>query len=405
MQKWEAFRLHLTQSALLSFASSLIWSAMIIYQVQVVGLTPLQLILIGTTMEVTIFLFEIPTGIVADIYSRRLSFIIGVFMMGAAYVMQGAIPLFEALLLANVIWGLGYTFTSGAYDAWLVDELGQERTGEALIRSGQVGRIASLGGIILSGILGSIDLRLPILLGAGIMLATGIFLVLTMPETGFKPTPREDRTTFQNMLHTFREGLRVVRGRPALLRILMIGLFYGLYSEAWDRLWQSHLINSIGLPQFIVLPVIAWFTAIYLVETLLGIVSAEVLKRQLDMNDGRKMRTTLLGLTTVMVASLVIYGLTQNFIVGILAFFAFTVARGLTSPIYATWSNQHIDSNVRATVLSMQSQTDAIGQIAGGPPLGALGQRSLPLAFIASAAILSPALWLLRGRKQLVVEN
>ena len=153
------------------------------------------------------------------------------------------------------------------------------------------------------------------------------------------------------------------------------------------------------------LPVIAWFTAIYLVETLLGIVSAEVLKRQLDMNDGRKMRTTLLGLTTVMVASLVIYGLTQNFIVGILAFFAFTVARGLTSPIYATWSNQHIDSNVRATVLSMQSQTDAIGQIAGGPPLGALGQRSLPLAFIASAAILSPALWLLRGRKQLVVEN
>ena len=56
----------------------------------------------------------------------------------------------------------------------------------------------------------------------------------------------------------------------------------------------------------------------------------------------------------------------------------------------------HIDSRVRATVLSMQSQTDAIGQIVGGPPLGALGEHQLPLAFLTSAVILSPALWLLR---------
>jgi DHA3 family tetracycline resistance protein-like MFS transporter len=365
------------------------------------------LVLIGTVMELTIFFCEIPTGVVADVISRRLSFIIGIFMMGVAYVLQGTIPVFEALLFAQVVWGLGYTFTSGAYDAWMVDELGEERMGEAFIRSGQVGRIAGLGGIVLSGIFGSIDLRLPIILGALITLGTGVFLVFTMPETGFKPTPREDRTTFQNMRDTFVEGLRVVRSRPVLIRILLIGFFYGLYSEAWDRLWQAHLINNIGFPQFIVLPVMAWFTAIALAETFIGIVSAEVLKRRLDMTDDQRMKRALLYLTIVMVASLVLYGLTQNFLVGIAAFFAFTVSRGLVGPIYATWSNQNIDSNVRATVLSMQSQTDAIGQIAGGPPLGALGQRSLPLAFIASAAILSPVLAFLRGvpQKPALMEN
>lgn len=396
MEKWDAYRLHLTRAALLDFAGTLIWTAMMVYQVDYVGLTPLQLVLMGTAMESAIFVFEIPTGIVADVYSRRLSFVIGVLLMGLAYLGQAVFPLFEALLLAQVVWGLGFTFTSGAYDAWMVDELGQERAGMAFVRSGQVARGVSLGAIVIAGALGSIDLRLPIVAGALLTLATGVFLALVMPETGFKPTPREERTTFQTMAHTFHEGLRVVRGRPALLSILAVGLFYGLFSEAWDRLWQTHLINSIGLPTFIALPTMVWFSAIVLAETGLGLLWAEVLRRRLDMNEGAAMGRALWGLTGLMILSLVVYGLTQNFLVALLAFFAFNAARGLAAPIYSTWSNMHIDSQVRATVLSMQSQTDAIGQIAGGPPLGALGQRSLPLAFVASAAVLSPALWLLR---------
>jgi DHA3 family tetracycline resistance protein-like MFS transporter len=76
-------------------------------------------------------------------------------------------------------------------------------------------------------------------------------------------------------------------------------------------------------------------------------------------------------------------------------YFVFVMARSLIMPFFATWSNQHIDSQVRATVLSFQSQTDAIGQIVGGPPIGAIGQLSLRAAFIASGLILSPALILL----------
>jgi DHA3 family tetracycline resistance protein-like MFS transporter len=133
-----------------------------------------------------------------------------------------------------------------------------------------------------------------------------------------------------------------------------------------------------------------------MVEMGLGIVAGEVMRRRLNLHSGVAMRRGLFWMTATMVAGLVVYGVTTNLLMAMLAFFAFTIARGLTEPVYRTWSNMHIDSSVRATVLSMQSQTDAIGQIVGGPPLGALGERRLPLAFLASAAILSPALWLLR---------
>jgi DHA3 family tetracycline resistance protein-like MFS transporter len=258
-----------------------------------------------------------------------------------------------------------------------------------------VARVVSLAGIPTAAWLGSINLALPIVIGAVGVILTGIFLLLFMPENGFKPTPREARNTWHKFADTFVRGLHVIRGRPALFSILAVGLFYGLYSEAWDRLWQTHLINGVGLPQWGWQPIV-WISLIQAADMLIGIIAGEVQSRRMNMTQGKAMGRALFWMTATMVIGLVVYGLTSNFIVALAAFFAFTTARGLTGPVYGTWSNQHIPSEVRATVLSMQSQTDAIGETVGGPPLGALGERRLPLAFLASALILSPALWLLR---------
>ena len=396
MQKLNAYTVHLTRAALYHFAHTLVWTAMLLYQIQYVGLTPLQLVLVGTTLEATVFLCEIPTGIIADVYSRRLSVILGMFLMGIAYLVAGVFPTFAVLLLSNVLWGMGYTCTSGAYEAWLVDELGQARAGNAFVRAGQVARAVAIIAILVSAGLGSHHLALPILAGAVVVLLTGGVLLLWMPEHGFSPTPATERTTWQTFGDTFSSGLRVIRGQPALGRLLAVGVFYGLFSEAWDRLWQIHLLQTIGLPQWLSVQPIVWFSIIAMVQMGLGIVAGEVVRRRLNLHSGTAMRRGLFWLTATMVAGLVVYGVTTNFLVALLAFFAFTIARGLTGPVYSTWSNLHIDSRVRATVLSMQSQTDAIGQMVGGPPLGALGERRLSLAFLASAAMLSPALWLLR---------
>ena len=80
-----------------------------VYYVKDVGLSPLQMVLVGTTLEVACFLFEVPTGIVADLYSRRLSIIIGFTLIGAGFLLQGLVPAFIAILAAQVLWGIGYS--------------------------------------------------------------------------------------------------------------------------------------------------------------------------------------------------------------------------------------------------------------------------------------------------------
>ena len=97
---------------------------------------PFELLLVGTVLEGSIFLFEIPTGVVADVRSRRMSIIIGLILIGTGFAFEGAIPLFATVLIAQVIWGVGYTFISGAREAWIADELDdEEQTGRIYLRA------------------------------------------------------------------------------------------------------------------------------------------------------------------------------------------------------------------------------------------------------------------------------
>src|SRR5439155_4556907 len=107
---------------------------MSLYLVSVLHLSPLQLVLMGTAMEGTIFLCEIPTGVVADLYSRRLSLTIGFVGMGAASLLLGVVSSALAVIALWAVWGLAYTFTSGAYQAWITDEVGLERVPGVFLR-------------------------------------------------------------------------------------------------------------------------------------------------------------------------------------------------------------------------------------------------------------------------------
>src|SRR6202171_301164 len=144
---------------------SLLFTVMSIYFVTRVGMDPLQLVLVGTVCEATILAFEVPTGVLADVYSRRLSIVIGQTLFGLAYLVQGAVPLFVPLLPAEIVRGVGETCLSGARQAWLADEVGTERVATIFLRARQLRLWASLVGIGASVGLGNIDLRLPIVVG------------------------------------------------------------------------------------------------------------------------------------------------------------------------------------------------------------------------------------------------
>jgi DHA3 family tetracycline resistance protein-like MFS transporter len=376
-----------------NLAYFLAFTVTMIYQVTVVGLNPLQLVLIGTTLEVTALVFEIPTGVVADVYSRRLSVIIGVFIVGVGMAMQAA-PTFALLLLAQVVWGIGYTFTSGATDAWLVDEIGDVHAGEVFLRASQTRNVCAMAGIALSVLLANISLALPIVVSGAIFLALGMFLIVTMPEHNFKPSPREGRTTWQTMWHTFNDGVKLTRAQPVIVSLIGVDFLHGLFSEGYDRLWTAYIIATFALPTLFGFTFVIWFGIIAAASRLLSIAIAETIRRRFDLNQQAVSARLLWILNALLVVCLIAFPLVPDFYLALIAVMLIGACRYAIEPVHGNWLNQRItDSRVRATVLSMSSQMNAVGQIGGGPAIGAIGNWfSVRAALMISAVMLSPVL-------------
>src|ERR687892_1906129 len=144
MRRLSAGAVWYAYEAVSSFSSALAFTVAAVFFVVELGMSPLELVLVGTTMELAIFLFEVPTGIVADVYSRRLSVVVGTAVMGMAYVLVAASSSAAGVFAAYGLWGVGYTFTSGARDAWLADEVGDAALARVYLAGAQVARAAGL---------------------------------------------------------------------------------------------------------------------------------------------------------------------------------------------------------------------------------------------------------------------
>ena len=396
MKNPRAYRVYLFMEAASSFCLTTIFLLAAVYRLQTVHLDALQLVLVGTVLELSCFVFEVPTGVVADSYSRRLSVILGFVFIGAAELVEGSIPVFAAVLLAQVVSGLGYTLLSGATEAWIAGEVGEEHLTHVFQRGGQMGQVGNLLGIGAAVGLGSVGLNWPFLVGGMGMIGLGLVLALIMPETGFAPTPRGERTTWQHMAATFRDGLGVIRARPVLLSFLGIAVFFGMTSEGIDRLWEAHLLTNFTFPALGGLTSLVWFGLISVAGSLLYLAGTEVLRRRVNLDRPGAVVRALIVLNVFAVGALILFGVADSFALALAAFLVYGLCRGLGGPLHGAWLASSIDPQVRATVLSMISQVDAVGQIAGGPVIGAVGKAfSIRAALVLAGALLAPTLPLL----------
>jgi DHA3 family tetracycline resistance protein-like MFS transporter len=389
----------------IEFSASAFFAMMFVvtslYEATVAGLTPVQLILVGTALEVSAFVFEVPTGIVADVYSRRLSIIIGYVLMGLGFLIEGFFPAFLPILLAQVIWGLGYTFTSGATQAWISDEVGEEAANKLFLRGTQVGLFASLLGMGGAMLIGASNVALPIQVGAFGVVLIGIILFFVMPETGFHPTRREDRDTWQHMWHTFRQGAAVVRSRPRLMSIVFIGLFYGLYSEGFDRLWVKHLLDNFDLPILFGSNQVAFFAVLRVAGAVLTILAVRIVEKRVDSSNPLAIGRAVMLVTAVISMALFGFALAPLLGLSIGLYLVINVFRNIHIPLQTAWVNQKLDSQVRATVHSMFGQVDAIGQMVGGPTVALIASVGSAVAsLVMSGLLLTPALFFI-GRANL----
>jgi len=383
--EWVFYILHGTMSL-----SSTMFVILSVYYVTIVKMDPLQLVLVGTVLEAAYFLSEIPTGVVADAYSRRLSVIIGIFILGISWVMEGSIPIFVAILAAEAVRAVGEAFLSGAVEAWLADEVGEKNVGPILVRSGQINRIVNILGTLGSVALATWKLNLPIILGGGLYLALGVFLVLFMSEHGFTPEPRQARSSWQIMSSTFRQGARQVRTSHILIAVLLISAVWGISSEGYDRLWEAHLLTNISFPSLGNLQPVVWFGVISISVNLLSLVVTEINRHRLELTSQDPQRTA--RWLMLLSGSTVIAGLALAWSGNFLLAFGVLMLRGVVwsfyYPLYDAWLIQHIRPEVRATVISMMGQVNAIGQITGGPGVGAVGKLVSIRAALSISALL-----------------
>jgi DHA3 family tetracycline resistance protein-like MFS transporter len=391
----DASLVYLVMSAATTFASALMFTVLSIYYVTAVGMNPFQLVLVGTVLETVILVFEVPTGVVADTYSRRLSVIIGTFILGIAFVMEGLVPLVAGVLIAEAIRGVGETFLSGATDAWLADEVGEAEVGRVYLRAAQIGRVVGILGVLASVGLASLQLNLPVVIGGAIYLGLGAFLVVGMPERGFSPTPAAERGSWRAMFTTFRAGTSLVRASPVLLALLAVNLVGGAASEGFDRLWEAHVLLNFSFPSLGNLQPVVWFGIISIGTGLISWAIAALFARPLDRASQDRSATArlLLILNGLSILSIIGLALAGNFAVAFAMLAAKAVLGSLAGPLYGTWLVQQTSPGTRATVLSLGSQSNALGQTLGGPVVGAVGSLfSLRAALALAGLLLAPTL-------------
>ncbi|HEU6445353.1 MAG TPA: MFS transporter, partial [Gaiellaceae bacterium] len=290
---------------------------------------------------------------------------------------------------------LSYTFTSGAYQAWITDEVGVERVPQVFLRGARFSYAGAFLGLALAVLIGTQSLRAAVIAGGAVSIACAVGCVVLMPEAGFRRRPREERkSAFAELRTTAVAGGRFVRAQPVLLMLLGIAFFIGTASEAFDRLKEAHFLREIGLPSVGDLDPVVWFGAFTAVSMLFGFFAVGLLLRRFERSGTEGIAKLLFAFTATLAAAQLVFALTGAALAAVVSLLVALLARQLIFPLWDTWVNQQItDSSVRATVNSITGQADAVGQAVGGPVLGLVGNRFGTGASLGvGALLLTPAL-------------
>ena len=328
-------------------------------------------------------LFEVPTGVVADTLGRRVSFLLSEATLAAgtlAYVgvaaIHGGLLLF---CLAGVILGLGYTFYSGAVEAWLVDALKatgyQHELDGVFAKASIVSSVAMIAGTVAGGLLGQINLSLPYIARTALVLMAFAVGYRTMHEIGFTPRALRFQGVVGEMRKVGRAGITYGWQAPAV-RLLVMESFvtWGFFSWAWYA-WQPYFLQLYGKNAIWLSGVIASLFA------LAGIVGNAMVKRLAI--PGRRRTTILLGAAAVSTATMVATGVIRSFWITVPVFLFGAIAGGVLQPVRQTYLHQSIPTSERATLVSFDSLVGSLGSVGGQTGLGFLSQeRSIPVGFV-----------------------
>jgi MFS family permease len=352
-----------------TLAASFIWGINTIFLLDA-GLSNLEAFAANAFYTAGMVLFEVPTGIVADTVGRRASYLLGTVTLTASTLLYVLLWQIEAPFwqwaLVSMLLGLGFTFFSGAVEAWLVDALsatGFKGELEAVFGRGQmVSGAAMLTGSVAGGFIAQqTSLGVPFVLRGVILAVMFAVAFRLMHDVGFSPAKGGRPLAEMRKIATasIDHGWRV----PAVKWLMVESLFVGGVGFYVFYALQPYLLELYGDPE--AYQVAGLVAAIVAGAQILGGMAAPRIRRLFQ-----RRTSALLATAGASVVTLALIGLVETFW-GVLALI---VVWGLlfaaTMPIRQTYLNGLIPSRQRATILSFDSLMGSTGGVWSQPLLG-----------------------------------
>ena len=386
-----------------TLAASLIWGINTIFLLDA-GLSNFEAFAANAFYTAGMVLFEIPTGIVADSWGRRASFLCGTVTLAVTTVLYVLLwqqhAAFVWWAIVSALLGLGFTFFSGATEAWLVDAL--TATGftgqlETVFSRGQVvaGTMMLIGSVAGGYLAQLTNLGVPYLVRAGVLMVMFAVAMVIMHDLGFTPD-RSQRPLAEMrviMRSSVDNGLKV----PAIRATMLAGVFTGGVGIYVFYALQPYLLNLWGDPT-------AYGIAGLVAAIVAGAQIAGGLLTPKIRSLFRRRTSALLLLQAVGVGLLALIGLVDSFWMVVVLVVVWALSGSAIRPIRQAYLNAMIPSPQRATILSFDSLMTSAGGIVAQPLLGKSADVwSYQASYLLSAAGSALALPFVLRARQLAV--
>jgi MFS family permease len=364
-----------------TLSASLIWGINTMFLLDS-GLTLMEAFLANAVFTGAWALFEVPTGLVADTRGRRLSFLLSVTLLTIgtlAYVAVAPLKLgLPGFIAASIILGLGYTFYSGAVEAWLVDAL--QATGytapvdRVLARGAMISSIAQLVGAVGGGVLGGIDLTVPYLVRSALLVAAFVIGYRAMHDIGFTVRALQWSEVPREMARVGRDSVQFGWREPHARLAMLAGAAPAIFLAWGYHAWQPYFIELLGYRAVWVLGAVA---AAISIATAAGNWLVERLTRFCGHRT-----TILLGAAVVCTVSSIGVGFAPTFWIAVALYLVTMMATGVFQPVLQAYLHAVVSNERRATVLSLASLLGSVGSMGGQAGLGWIGaHRSLAAGY------------------------
>jgi MFS family permease len=394
-------RSYLLLAGLYTLSASIIWGVNTLFLLNA-GLDIQGVFVANAIFTASMAVFEIPTGVLADTRGRRASFLLSVaviFLGTLGYVgtaaIGGGLLLFS---LWSIVLGLGYTFYSGATEAWLVDAL--KATGheggldQVFATSSIVTTAAMLVGTVSGGVLGSIDLAVPFLVRSVLLVAVFVVAFFTMHDLGFTPKAMQLAAMPSEMKRIARASV-TYGWENRSVRLLIVAGFFQASFMAWGfHAWQPYFLDLLGQN-------LTWVAGLIAALVSLAMIAGNSVVEWFTRYCGKR-TTLLLWALAIQVIATIGVGLVDSFWLAVPLYLISMAALGVWSPVRQAYIHQIIPSEQRATVISFDSLVTSTGSAVSQFSLGRLAQtRSIAVGYVIGGitmAIALPFVYRLRKR-------